>query len=61
LFVGELGFIDKSELGTLRKDIAEIERMLTALIKCLENKPLNRNSERIPRPAVAGLRSARGG
>jgi len=38
--VGDLGFIEKSELGT-QKNIAEIERMLTALIKSLENKPLN--------------------
>ena len=37
----DLGFIDKSELGTLKKDTAEIERMLKALIKSLENKPLN--------------------
>jgi len=28
-------------LGPLKKDIAEIERMLKALIKSLENKPLN--------------------
>ena len=28
------------ELGILKKDIAEIERMLRALIKSLENKPL---------------------
>jgi len=28
-------------LGTLTKNIAEIERMLKALIKSLENKPLN--------------------
>jgi len=41
LLAGDLGFIEKSELGTPRKDIAEIERMLTALIKSLENKPLN--------------------
>jgi hypothetical protein len=33
--------IEKGELGTLRKDIAEIERMLKALIKSLKNKPLN--------------------
>jgi len=31
----------KGELGTLKKDIAEIERMLKALIKPLENKPWN--------------------
>ena len=30
-----------SELGPLNKDISEIERMLKALIKSLENKPLN--------------------
>ncbi|MBW2259002.1 MAG: four helix bundle protein [Deltaproteobacteria bacterium] len=41
LLAGDLGFIEKSELDTLKKDIAEIERMLTALIKSLENKPLN--------------------
>jgi hypothetical protein len=28
-------------LGSLKKDIAEIERMLKALIKSLENKHLN--------------------
>jgi len=38
---GDLGFIDKSELGTLLKGIAEIERMLNTLIRSLENKPLN--------------------
>ncbi|MBW1859512.1 MAG: hypothetical protein JRI70_05395 [Deltaproteobacteria bacterium] len=37
----DLGVIEKSELGTLIKDIAEIERMLTALIRSLKNKPLN--------------------
>jgi len=31
----------KGELGTLKKDIAESQRMLKALIKSLENKPLN--------------------
>jgi hypothetical protein len=35
-----LGFIDKRELGPLKKDITEIESMLKALIKSLENKPL---------------------
>ena len=44
LLVGNLDLIEKGELGTLKKDIAEIERMLKALIKSLENKPLN------PRP-----------
>ena len=41
LLAGALDLIEKSELGPLKKDIAEIERMLKALIKSLENKPLN--------------------
>jgi four helix bundle protein len=41
LLAGDLDLIEKSALGTLKKDIAEIERMLKALIKSLENKPLN--------------------
>jgi len=41
LLVKVLGFIDKRELGPLKKDIAKIERMLKAMIKSLENKPLN--------------------
>jgi hypothetical protein len=41
LLGGDLDLIEKSELSTLKKDIAEIEGMLTALIKSLENKPLN--------------------
>jgi len=41
LLAGDLGFIEKSDLGTLKKDIAEIKRMLTALTKSLEKKPLN--------------------
>ena len=40
LLAGDLGFIEKGESGTIKKDIAEIERMLKALIKSLENKPL---------------------
>ena len=44
LLAGDLDSIEKGELGKLEKDIAEIERMLIALIKSLENKPLN------PRP-----------
>ena len=38
---GDLDLIEKGELGTLKKDIAEIERMFRALTKSLENKPLN--------------------
>ena len=41
LLAGDLDLIEKVELGTLKKDIAEIERMLKALIKSLESKPLN--------------------
>ncbi len=41
LIAGDLGFIEKGELGTAKKDIAEIEIMLKALIKSLENKHLN--------------------
>ena len=37
----DLVLIEKNELGTLKKDIAEIERMLKTLIKSIENKPLN--------------------
>jgi len=41
LLTEDLDLIEKGELGTLNKAIAEIERMLKALIKSLENKPLN--------------------
>jgi four helix bundle protein len=41
LLAGDLGYIAKVELGTAKKDIAEIERMLKALITSLENKDLN--------------------
>ena len=41
LLAGDLDLIENGELGTLEKDIAEIERMLKALIKFLENRPLN--------------------
>ncbi len=41
LLAWDLDFIEKGELGTAKKDIAEIERMLKALIKSLDNKPLN--------------------
>ncbi len=41
LLAGDLDLIEKGELGTAKKDIAEIERMLKALIKSLENKRLN--------------------
>jgi four helix bundle protein len=41
LLAGDLYLIEKSELSILKKDIAEIERMLRALIKSLDNKHLN--------------------
>ncbi len=41
LLAGDLNLIKKDELGTLKTDMAEIERMLKALIKSLENKPSN--------------------
>ncbi len=41
LLAGDLNFIEKGELGTAKKGIAEIERMLKAMIKSLENKPLH--------------------
>jgi len=40
LLAGDLGFIEKGELDTAKKEIAELERMLKALIKSLENKHL---------------------
>jgi four helix bundle protein len=41
LLTGDLGYIARGELGRAKKDIAEIERMLKALITSLENKHLN--------------------
>ncbi len=41
LLAGDLDFIEKGVLDKLKEDIAEIEGMLKALIKSLENKPLN--------------------
>jgi four helix bundle protein len=39
LLAGDLGLIEKGVLGRLKKDIAEIERMLKALIKSLKTNP----------------------
>ena len=41
LLAGDLNLIENDELGTIKENIAEIERMLKALIKSLENKPLD--------------------
>ena len=41
LLAGDLPLIGKGESGKLKKDIAEIEITLKALIKFLKNKSLN--------------------
>jgi four helix bundle protein len=41
LLSGDLGYLKKESLSELRRDIGELERMLKALIKSLENKHLN--------------------
>ena len=39
MLAGDSVLIDKGEWGALKKDIAEIERMLKALIKYLKTDP----------------------
>jgi four helix bundle protein len=39
LLSGDLGYIEAGELKKLQDGIGEVERMLKALIKALENKP----------------------
>ncbi|MDP3297571.1 MAG: four helix bundle protein [Thermodesulfovibrionia bacterium] len=41
LLSGDLGFIKAEDLKKLQKEIGEVERMLKALIKSLQNKHLN--------------------
>jgi hypothetical protein len=41
LLAGDSGFIDRENSDAIKKNIAEIDRMLKALIKSLENKPSN--------------------
>ena len=41
IWAGELDLIEKGEMDTIIKDIADVERMLKALIRSLENKPLD--------------------
>ena len=49
LLSGDLGYLNKESLSELQRDIGEVERMLKALIKSLENKHLNpRTSESHP-------------
>jgi len=40
LLSGDLGYLDKEDLSGLQRDIGEVERMMKALIKSLENKHL---------------------
>ena len=40
LLSGDLGYLDKESLSGLQRDIGEVERMMKALIKSLENKHL---------------------
>ena len=44
-----MDLIEKGEMETIKNDIADVERMLKALIKSLENKPLD--------PWILGLSS----
>ena len=41
LLARDLRFIEKREVDVILSDIAEVERLLKALIKSLENKPSN--------------------
>jgi len=41
LLSGDLGYLDKESLSGLQRDIREVERMMKALIKSLENKHLS--------------------
>jgi four helix bundle protein len=41
LLAGDLGYIDPSVLEEIKKDIQEVERMLKAMIRALEEKHLN--------------------
>jgi len=38
---GDLCYVEKEKLGELRGEIGDVERMLKALIKSLESKPLD--------------------
>ena len=38
---GDLGYVEKERLQKLRKKIGDVERMLKAMIKSLENKHLD--------------------
>jgi four helix bundle protein len=38
---GDLGYFNENQLSKFREEVKEVERMLQALIKSLENKSLN--------------------
>jgi hypothetical protein len=38
---GDLGYVGKDRLQEIREEIGDVERMLKAMIKSLENKHLN--------------------
>jgi len=38
---GDLDYVEKERLQEIRQEIGEVERMLKAMIKSLENKHLN--------------------
>jgi hypothetical protein len=38
---GDLGYVGKKRLQEIRQEIGDVERMLKAMIKSLENKHLN--------------------
>jgi four helix bundle protein len=40
LLSGDLGYLNENRLSKVQKEVREVERMLQALIKSLENKPL---------------------
>ncbi|NNK84270.1 MAG: hypothetical protein HKO91_01805 [Desulfobacterales bacterium] len=48
MITGDLGYVGKKRLQELREEIGDVERMLKAMIRSLENKHLNRNSKGIP-------------
>ena len=41
MILGDLCYVEKEELGELKGDIGDVERMLKALIKSLESKHLD--------------------
>jgi hypothetical protein len=41
LLSGDLGYLADKILSKLQDDLGEVERMLKALVRSLENKPLN--------------------